>query len=183
MVSPLMAQLLAGHYRPYSILLDPLIPFIVPWKGQIIVNQVNLTYPYALDIITYAGANIGQILAIAFVGATLAGAFLIRRVWCRFCPTGASLGVVNRFKGFKWAPMLHIDKDEEKCTKCGVCKRVCQLQVNEVYDQKGGKIETSQCMLCIRCVEMCPYKDVLKLKLGKKSLFNSRNWLEPSDSE
>ncbi len=48
MVSPLMAQLLAGHYRPYSILLDPMIPFIVPWKGQVIVDQVNLTYPYAL---------------------------------------------------------------------------------------------------------------------------------------
>jgi polyferredoxin len=183
MVSPLMAQLLAGHFKPYSILLDPLIPFIVPWKGQVIVNQINLTYPYALDIINYAGANIGQAIAIAFVGLTLAGAFLIRRVWCRFCPTGASLAVVNRFKGFKWAPLLHLDKDEEKCTKCGVCKRVCPAQVNEVYEQKGGKIQTSQCMLCARCVEMCPYENTLKIKLGNKTLFKSRNWLETSKNE
>jgi len=178
MVSPLMAQLLAGHFRPYSIILDPMIPFIVPWTGQLVIGPVNFSYPYVQEIITYIGANIGSILAIAFVGVTLIGGFFIRRVWCRFCPTGASLGILNRFKGFKWAPLLHIDKDEEKCTKCGVCKRVCSVQVNEVYDQKGGKIQTSQCMLCTRCVEMCPYEDTLKVKLGNKTLFRSRNWLE-----
>jgi polyferredoxin len=183
MVSPLMAQLLAGYYRPYSIVLDPMIPFIVPWTGQLIVGPINLSYPYAQEITTYVGVNIGSILAAIFVGLTLVGGFFIRRVWCRFCPTGASFGVLNRFKGFKWIPPLHIDKDEEKCTKCGVCKRVCSVQVNEVYEQKGGKIQTSQCMLCMRCVELCPYEDVLKVKLGNKTLFKSRNWLEQPNTE
>jgi polyferredoxin len=179
----LMAQLLAGPFRAYSVLLDPMIPLIVPWKGVLVVNQINLSYPYAQDILNYASKNIGQIIAIAFVAVTLVGSFFVRRVWCRFCPTGSSLAVVNRFKGFKWAPLLHIDKDEEKCTKCGVCKRVCQSQVTEVYEQKGGKIDTSMCMLCLRCVEMCPYEDALRVKLGNKTLFRSRNWLEPSTSE
>jgi polyferredoxin len=179
----LMAQLLAGPFRPYSVLLDPMITFVVPWTGQLVINQVNFGYPYAQNIIAYAGQNFGQAIVIAFVGLTLAAGFFVRRFWCRFCPTGISLGVINRFKGFKGAPLLYIDKDEEKCTKCGVCKRVCSVQVNEVYEQKGGKIKTSQCMLCARCVEMCPYEDTLKVKLGNKSLFKSRNWLEPSKSE
>ncbi|MCW3996482.1 MAG: 4Fe-4S binding protein [Candidatus Bathyarchaeota archaeon] len=179
----MMARLLAGPFRPYSVLIDPMIPNVVPWTGQLIINDINFSYAYAQDIIAFMGENIGQIFLLAFVTVTLIGGFFIRRVWCRFCPTGASLGVINRFKAFKWAPLLHIYKDEEKCTKCGVCKRVCPLQVNEVYDQKGGKIETSQCMVCARCVEMCPYEGTLQLKLGNKSTFTSRNWLEPSKSE
>jgi polyferredoxin len=179
----LMAQLLAGPFRPYTVLIDPTTPLVVPWTGELVINQVNFSFPYVQNIIEFAGQNIGQILAIAFVGATLVGGFFVRRVWCRFCPTGASLAVVNRFKGFKWAPLLHIDKDEEKCTKCGVCKRVCSVGVNEVYEQKSGKIQTSQCMLCARCVEMCPYEDTLQIKLGNKTVFKSRNWLEPPTIE
>lgn len=180
----LMVKLLAGPFRPYSVLIDPMIPFVVPWTSSTVsVFQINFTFPYAQEFITYSGQNIGQVVAIVFVGLTLVGSFFIRRFWCRFCPTAASLSVINRFKGLKWAPLLHLEKDEEKCTKCGVCKRVCQSQVTEVYEQRGGKINTTMCMLCLRCAEMCPYEDTLKLKFGNKTLFKSRNWLEPSKSE
>jgi formate hydrogenlyase subunit 6/NADH:ubiquinone oxidoreductase subunit I len=49
-----------------------------------------------------------------------------------------------------------------------------------VYEQKGGKIDTSMCMLCMRCVEMCPYEGCLKVKIGRRTVFKSRNWLKPS---
>ncbi|MGZ4851248.1 MAG: 4Fe-4S binding protein [Candidatus Bathyarchaeia archaeon] len=180
----ILAKVLGGPFRPYSVLIDPLIPNIVPWTGgAIALFQINFTYPYVQDIIAYFGQNIGQIVALAFIGLTLAGSFFTRRLWCRFCPTGISLAIVNRFNGFKWAPLFYIEKDEEKCTKCGVCSRVCPLQVTEVYEQKGGKINTSMCVVCARCAEMCPYEDTLKVKFANKTLFKSRNWLEPSSSE
>ncbi|MCL1971274.1 MAG: hypothetical protein FWF66_07480 [Candidatus Bathyarchaeota archaeon] len=182
-VAGVMAKLFAGPFRPYNVLIEPLVPFIVPWTGQLTLGTVNFSYPYVSSFVTFIEALPGRTFAVMFVVVTLMGAFFIRRIWCRFCPTGSSLSAINQFKVFKGVPLLYVEKDEEKCTKCGICKRVCLVQVNEVYEQKGGKIGTSQCILCARCVEMCPYEDALKVKLGKKDVFKSRNWLEPANGE
>ena len=186
-VSFILAMLLGGPFEPWRILVGPIIPLVVSWEGPLAISGVYFSYPYVQEAILYSQAvfseTIVTVIAWIFVALTFVGSFFIRRVWCRFCPTGASLAVLNRFKGFKWSPLLHLDKDEEKCTKCGICKRVCPVQVTEVYEQKGGKINTSMCMLCTRCVEMCPYEDCLKVKFGGKTVFKSRNWLEPSTIE
>ena len=132
-------------------------------------------------IMLYSGENFATLGALIFLALVIVGTFFIRRGWCRFCPTGISISIVNKFKGLKWAPMLHLDKNETKCTKCGICKRVCPVQVTEVYEQKSGKVMTSMCMLCLRCVEMCPYEDCLRVKLSGKTVLKSRNWLEPAE--
>ena len=186
-LSVLLALLLAGPFEPLRILVGPIIPLIVPWVGPLAIGNIYFSYPYVQEVILYSEMVFSEtfvtITALIFVVLTFVGSFFVRRVWCRFCPTGSSLAVLNRFRGFKWAPALHIDKNEEKCTKCGICKRVCPVQVTEVYEQKGGKIDTSMCMLCMRCVEMCPYEGCLKVNLGGKTVFKSRNWLEPSTIE
>lgn len=179
----LMALLLAGPFEHLGILLSPLVPLIVPWEGPLEISGLYFSYPYIQEVIKYSGKNFATVAALIFLALTVVGSFFIRRVWCRFCPTGCSIAVLNKLNGFKWAPVLHIDKNEEKCTKCGICKRVCPVQVTEVYERKGGKIVTSMCVQCYRCVEMCPYEDCLKVNLGGKTVFKSRNWLEPSDVE
>ncbi len=105
-------------------------------------------------------------------------AFFFRRSWCRICPLGGLIAVFNRFPPFKWISGVRLDKTEEKCTKCGMCKRVCPTQVTEVYENKGGDVTTSQCILCLRCVEMCPENGCLKFKVVGKTAFKSRNWLD-----
>jgi ferredoxin-type protein NapH len=178
-----LAEVLGGPFKPLNILLGPVNTLIVPWQGPLVVSNLNFSYPYVQEIMSYSSGIYTIIFPLIFVALTLIGSFAIRRVWCRFCPTGASLAVVNRFRGFKWAPALHLDKTEEKCTKCGICKRVCPVQVTDVYEEKGGKIGTSMCMLCLRCVEMCPYEGCLKVKVGRKTAFQSRNWLKPSQND
>jgi len=177
----LMASLFAGPFEHLGLLLGPMVPLIVPWTGPLEISGLYFSFPYIQDVIKYSGENFATINALIFLALTVVGSFFVRRVWCRFCPTGVSIAVVNKIKGFKWAPLLHLNKNETKCTKCGICKRVCPGQVTEVYEQKGGKIMTSMCMLCFRCVEMCPYENCLRINLGKKTVFKSRNWLEPSE--
>jgi len=177
----LMALGLAGVFEQMYLLLGPLVPLIVPWEGPLEIGGLNLSFPYVREVMLYSGENFATVAALIFLALVVVGSFFIRRAWCRFCPTGISIAVVNKLKGFKWAPLLHLDKNETKCTKCGICKRVCPVQVTEVYEQKGGKIMTSMCMLCLRCVEMCPYEDCLRVNFGGKTVFKSRNWLEPSE--
>ncbi len=104
-------------------------------------------------------------------------AFFYRRSWCRICPLGGLIALFNRFPPFKWISVVRLDKKEEKCTKCGICKRVCPTQVKEVYEKKGGDVTTSNCLLCLRCVEMCPQEGCLNFKVAGKTAVKSRNWL------
>ncbi|MEM2098884.1 MAG: 4Fe-4S binding protein [Candidatus Bathyarchaeia archaeon] len=179
-----LSLFLAGPFKPIRVLIAPLTPLIVPWTEKLTaINGINLSYPYLDEIIAYSSEDLVWIFIFIFLTSTIVGSFFIRRFWCRFCPTGLSLAIVNKFKSLQGIPLLYIDKDEEKCTKCGICKRVCPPQVKEVYEQKGGKIKTSMCMSCFRCVEMCPYEGCLKVKLAGKTAFKSRNWLKPSETE
>ena len=101
-----------------------------------------------------------------------------RRFWCRICPLGGLTALFSTFTPFKQIALIRLHKDEQKCTKCGVCKRVCPTQATQVYDKKGGDVTESRCMLCARCVEMCPYEDALSLKVAGRTVMKSRNWLD-----
>jgi ferredoxin-type protein NapH len=171
-------------FKPLIIFfLGPLEPLLIPWEGAIGFNGWSLSFPYIRGIMDYFPEQIVTISVLTFIVFVLLSSFTVRRFWCRFCPTGVSIAAIDRFKRSKWMPMLHINKEEKKCTKCGICKRVCPVQVTDVYEEKGGELTTSMCMLCLRCVEMCPYENCLKVNMAGKTVFKSRNWLEQSTIE
>ncbi len=117
-------------------------------------------------------------LNLIILGIITALSLIFRRFWCRICPLGGLTDLFSTFNPFKKVALTRLVKNGEKCTKCGVCKRVCPTQVTEIYDKKEGDVTVSGCMLCFRCVEMCPYEGALKVKFAGKQVLSSRNWLD-----
>ncbi len=160
-------------------LVCPMRPLCVLILGA--VGAMNFSYVFK---ITYGplyalGFYITSVNLLVLIVIT-ALSFAYRRFWCRICPMGGLTALFSTFSPFKQFAITKLTKDEEKCTKCGICKRVCPTQVTEVFDRKGGDVTVSDCILCFRCVEMCPYKETLTVSVAGKPIFQSRNWLEPS---
>ncbi|MDR0373669.1 MAG: 4Fe-4S binding protein [Nitrososphaerota archaeon] len=101
-----------------------------------------------------------------------------RRFWCRICPLGGLTALLSTFTPFKQIAMTRLKKNPTKCTKCGICKRACPTQATAVYEKKGGDVTESRCILCARCIEVCPYDDAIKLTFLDVPIIKSRNWLE-----
>ena len=71
---------------------------------------------------------------------------IIYRPFCKYiCPLGAIYSVFNPISVFRYRV------DQEKCTNCGACARVCKMQVDPV--QNANHLE---CIRCGQCKKICP---------------------------
>ena len=113
-----------------------------------------------LGIGSAAGMENVPIWSIAVLIAFLGTAFVMRRPFCKICPIGALIGFFSKVSG------VSLHKDGQKCSKCGMCYRACPMDVTDVMDEMDkDDITTNDCVLCMRCVEMCPEEDCLSGKL------------------
>lgn len=165
------------------------IPFcqICPAKPLFVLVESGLGY---MDINYVLSRTIGDLaltgwyltsINLIILGVVTGGSFMVRRLWCRICPLGGLIALFSRIGPFKRLSLIKLTKIEEKCTKCGICKRVCPPQVTEVYEENGGDVTKTDCILCFRCVEMCPYEGCLKVNVAGKPIYKSKNWLKEEE--
>jgi ferredoxin-type protein NapH len=106
-------------------------------------------------------------ISFIFLAIFLCGIF-ITRPWCRICPNGGFNSLFNK------GALIVATKDAKKCTKCGICQRVCPFSNTHVYEEKKDvSVNHSNCIMCFNCVEKCPEKDCLKVKFCGKKVFSS----------
>ena len=94
--------------------------------------------------------------------------FKIRHFWCRICPAGALMSLINR------KALVNIVKDGEKCTKCRICIRACPMDIEEIYEEKEkDNVTNGACIHCYRCVELCPEDGCLSVTFINKKIVQS----------
>lgn len=122
------------------------------------------TMPSFISVAT----SIFSTLSLVFLLVYISG-LAITRAWCRICPNGTFSSLFNR------GAWVTKEKDGQKCTRCGICKRVCPFDNNYVFEEKGKKvINHSNCIMCFNCVDKCPENDCLKVNFLNKTIFRSK---------
>jgi len=107
-------------------------------------------------------------LAVSLAGLILAGSFIKKRFLCAFCPMSALMSTLQN------AALIQLKKSPQKCTKCGNCQRVCDMEIRDVCDEEEKeKVVTQDCMLCLKCIEVCPEDEALWATFVRKPIFTS----------
>jgi len=100
-------------------------------------------------------------------GLGLAVALRDNRAFCKYlCPVPVFQKATARFS------VLKIRGDRGACDGCGACEKMCPMDIRILdYIQAGGRVLSTECMLCQTCVTVCA-RDALRVSLG----FELRSW-------
>ena len=152
-------------YLKYVILV--LFVFVLPIT---IVNEVGMGDPFFCKYICPAGileggiplslmnpsirASLGWLFtwkSCILLGVVVLSVFFYRPFCKWICPLGAFYALFNKIA------VYHYRVDADKCTSCGVCSRVCKMDV-DVFRTPNH----SECIRCGDCLRACPHQALIK---------------------
>lgn len=122
----------------------------VTFAGSFIfVAALFLAHVGNMEKIMFWAFIIGNVAYYA-VGIMLAVICKDNRAFCKYiCPITIFLKPMSYFA------LLRIQCDKSKCVSCGICKKVCPMEV-DVTDNSRKRKNGTECILCFECVKNCP---------------------------
>lgn len=143
-------------------------PFCQLCPARMVIPLLNGdTSQWIIDF-SSTGKMVLTALGMFITGLFFIGSFLKKRFFCFFCPMGALHYIFSKLSIFK------LKKDGSKCTTCGDCYRVCDLQIKPIADNVVKQdILMDDCILCLKCVAACPEEGALYVNVLGKTVFES----------
>ena len=149
----------------------------VPWLITVVLSFLSHPNGLRADFLfmTRYGISVSEpgayiiyyfILAL-FVILTLAAG---RRAPCHYiCWMAPFMVIGTKIKNKIGYPSLHLEAKKDQCVDCKICAKNCpmSLPVNEMV--RAGKMNSTECILCMECVDSCPKKAIdYRFRNGKK---------------
>ena len=141
-------------FLPYKVPRQPRkklgwIRFVTFAASLIFVSALFLAHVGNIERIMFHAFIIGNALYYA-VGIILACVCKDNRAFCKYiCPVTVFLKPMSYFA------LMRVTCDKEKCVSCGMCRRVCPMDV-DVTDNSRKRKNGTECILCMECREHCP---------------------------
>ena len=144
------------------------VPFCMICPGRTVlplfvgdISQLDIDFSSKTKMVLTA-------LGMAVTGLFFVGSFVKKRFFCLFCPMSAFHYIFHK------AGLLRLTKNGDKCTRCGNCYRACDVGIRAIADDIESKnIVTDDCMICLKCVEVCPEEGCLKASFLGLSIYES----------
>ncbi len=143
-------------------------PFCMICPGRTIIPLLaGDTAQLSIDFSTQVNMLM-TVLGLTVTGLFFIGSFVKKRFFCFYCPMGAFHYLFSK------TALFRLKKDGSKCTRCGDCFRVCDMEIRDIADDvKRKEIMTDDCTLCLKCVAACPETGALQARFMGIPIFTS----------
>ena len=141
----------------YLLLLFFLFSIVLMMNAESVNSFINSDYNKTADVkLLDFFLHISGTPLVVVATLVLLSLFL-RNPFCRFlCPYGALLGIFSRFSPTK------VERRESACISCGGCNKACPSHIDVMHQ---GRVNSEECIGCLRCVSSCPKPEALQLRL------------------
>ncbi|MDF1615063.1 4Fe-4S binding protein [Desulfurivibrio dismutans] len=144
------------------------VPFCMICPGRTILPLFTGDFSQlAIDFSSLAKLTLTA-LGLAITGLLIIGSLFKPRFFCLFCPMSALHYIFSR------TGLLRLTKNGAKCTRCGNCFRACDMGIRAIADDLESKnIVKDDCMMCGKCIEVCPEDGCLQAKVLSLPVYES----------
>lgn len=144
------------------------VPFCMICPGRTVLPLFNGDFSQLVIDFSSKTKMVFTALGMMITGLFFTGAFVKKRFFCLFCPMSAFHFIFSK------ASLFRLSKDGRKCTRCGNCYRACDVGIRAIADDlTSTNIVKDDCMMCLKCVEVCPENDCLKASFLGMPIYTS----------